>query len=158
MPAAWLAEDGTGYAQQGFRAVTPEGIRYTHANLGLMKLAADMFKCKPDPLATMASVPCLRYFRSFELMRSFNSGTVLNPWSLPDQPAGSEAARWVATRIARTLEVQRADSPYDIAVALGFDRAAVEQMFQRALGITKQPAYVCFRDGMRMGTIDLNSL
>ncbi|KWU45916.1 hypothetical protein RHOSPDRAFT_32393 [Rhodotorula sp. JG-1b] len=119
----WFAEDGTGYAQQGFRAVTPEGIEYTHANLGLMKLAADMFKCKPDPLATMA-------------------GTVLNPWSLPDQPAGSEAARWVATRIARTLEVQRADSAHDVAVALDFDRAAAEQMFQKALGITKQPAHV----------------
>ncbi|GAA5954984.1 hypothetical protein JCM8115_005586 [Rhodotorula mucilaginosa] len=117
----WLAEDGTGYAQQGFRALTPEGTEYTHANLGVLKLAADMFKCKPDPLATIA-------------------GTVINPWSLPDQPAGSEAARWVATRIARTLEVQRADSAHDVAVALGFDRAAVEQMFQKALGITKQPA------------------
>jgi hypothetical protein len=123
--------------------LTPEGTEYTHANLGVLKLAADMFKCKPDPLATMASVGCLRYFWSwFRADGRLNSGTVINPWSLPDQPAGSEAARWVATRIARTLEVQRADSAHDVAVALGFDRAAVEQMFQKALGITKQPAYV----------------
>lgn len=44
--------------------------------------------------------------------------------------------------MARTLEVQRADSAQEIAVAMRFDRGAVEQMFQKALGITKQPAYV----------------
>ncbi|GAA5882895.1 hypothetical protein JCM3774_001380 [Rhodotorula dairenensis] len=118
----WLADDGTGYAQQGFRASSPDGTEYTHASLGIMKLASDMFRCKSDPLATLA-------------------GTVVSMWTLPEQPAGADAARWVATRMARTLEVQRASNPRDIAVALHFDRNAVEQMFQKALGFTKQFAF-----------------
>ncbi|GAA5986197.1 hypothetical protein JCM10908_006452 [Rhodotorula pacifica] len=116
---AWLKEDGTGYAQQGFRAVSPEGIEYTHASLGVMRLAADVYECKVNPLATMA-------------------GTVLSPWSLPDQPAGAQGARWVATRLARTLEAQQAQSPLDVANALRFDRKIVEQVFQKALGLAKQ--------------------
>lgn len=51
--SAWLAEDATGYAQQGFRAET-EGLVYTHASLGIAKLASDVIRCKPDPLMTLA--------------------------------------------------------------------------------------------------------
>ncbi|BGP57272.1 hypothetical protein JCM8202_002849 [Rhodotorula sphaerocarpa] len=114
----WLAEDATGYAQQGFRAET-EGLVYTHASLGIAKLASDVIRCKPDPLMTLAN-------------------TVITPWYLPKEPVGSGGARWVATRLARAPVVQRAETGQDLAAAWKYDRNTVEDAFKTALGITKQ--------------------
>ncbi|GAA5894085.1 hypothetical protein JCM6882_007980 [Rhodosporidiobolus microsporus] len=111
----WLTVDGTGYAQQGFKFISPKGDTWTHETLGLHKLAKDIIDGKVNTLFPLA-------------------GTFVSDLSTCEYPHESRRALFVRDKVRYTSAVEVADSPLELCHMAGWNRAGAEALLQKALG------------------------
>ncbi|GAA6024172.1 hypothetical protein JCM10207_005592 [Rhodosporidiobolus poonsookiae] len=107
----WIEANGTGFAQQGFKAVSSPGESWTHEKLGIAKLYKDVYDSS-----------------------TYLAGTVVSANEVPATPNESKRAVFVRSQVTVVKKAQAATSAHKLGSKLGWKKSDAEAFLSKALG------------------------
>ncbi|KPV73509.1 uncharacterized protein RHOBADRAFT_54728 [Rhodotorula graminis WP1] len=115
----WVTADGTGYAQQGFKAAGPNGLELTHEALGVAKFVHDYVTSSNE-----VQVPVSNNIKVI-------AGTVTTSTVAPESTATSVRALWVRDRLMKHLK--DVSTPLELGERLGWSQDGLRKMLRQVL-------------------------
>ncbi|GAA5842086.1 hypothetical protein JCM9279_002783 [Rhodotorula babjevae] len=115
----WVTADGTGYAQQGFKAPGPNGLELSHEVLGVAKFVHDYVESTNE-----VKVPASNHVKVL-------AGTVTTSTYAPETTVTSQRALWVQDRLTKHLK--GVSTPLELGERLGWSQDGLRKMLRQVL-------------------------
>ncbi|GAA5910114.1 hypothetical protein JCM8208_000960 [Rhodotorula glutinis] len=115
----WVMADGTGYAQQSFKAAGPNGLELTHEVLGVAKFVHDYVESSNELQVPMSN--------NIKVL----AGTVTTSTIAPGSTSTSVRALWVRDRLMKHLK--DVTTPLELGDRLGWSQDGLRKMLRQAL-------------------------